>query len=210
VFITLEGIDGSGKSTQAKLLAEALGEDTLLLREPGGTEAAERIREILADPAIELDPRAELLLFCAARADLVIREIEPALAAGREVICDRFTDSTVAYQGVARGLGVELVEKLNEATTGGLKPDLTLLLRIDPELAAKRLSGEADRFEAEGLEFQRAVAAAYDELAAANPQRIVAIDAELDPAQVQLVVLDAIQHSVRRQLGSSGAPSEPS
>ncbi|MDX6663560.1 MAG: dTMP kinase [Solirubrobacterales bacterium] len=206
MFITLEGIDGSGKSTQAKLLAEALGEDTLLLREPGGTEAAERIREILADPAIELDPRAELLLFCAARADLVIRQIEPALAAGRSVVCDRFTDSTVAYQGVARGLGVDLVERLNEATTGGLKPDLTLLLRIDPEIAAQRLSGEADRFEDEGLEFQRTVAGAYDEIAAAEPERVLALDGTQEVAALHAAILDLIRQSSSPGLGNAPIP----
>ncbi len=149
MFISLEGIDGSGKSTQAKLLAEALGAEALLVREPGGTEAAERIRELLADPALELDPLAELMLFCAARADLVERVIRPALEAGRNVVSDRFADSTAAYQGAARGLGMELVERLSDTATQGLAPDLTLLIRIDPERAAERSGGE-DRFEAAG------------------------------------------------------------
>jgi dTMP kinase len=193
VFISLEGIDGSGKSTQAKLLAGALGEGTLLLREPGGTPAAERIRELLADPAVELDARAELLLFCAARADLVAGRIKPALAAGHDVVCDRFADSTVAYQAGARGLDPELVQSLNAAATGGTAPDLTLLLRIDPDLAAPRLSGDADRFEDEGLAFQRAVAREYEEIARRHPERVVAIDAAREPEQVHEDVMAAVR-----------------
>ena len=193
MFVSLEGIDGSGKSTQAELLAKELGPQTLLLREPGGTPAAERIRELLADPATPLDPRAELLLFCAARADLVEREIRPALAAGRDVVCDRFVDSTVAYQGVARGLGVEAVQQANAVATGGLLPGLTLLLRIDPETAAARLSGQADRFEDEGLELQRAVAGAYDQLAMDNPRRIAVIDAAGPSEAVQAAIVAAIR-----------------
>ncbi|MCB0829173.1 MAG: dTMP kinase, partial [Solirubrobacterales bacterium] len=122
MFITLEGVDGSGKTTQAGLLVDALGPGTTRIREPGGTEAAERIREILADPETPLEPVAELMLFCAARADLVGRVIRPALEAGGHVVCDRFTDSTVTYQGVARGLGVELVSQVIEIATGGLTP----------------------------------------------------------------------------------------
>ena len=184
MFITLEGIDRSGKTTQAALLARALGPDTLLLREPGGTPLGERIRELLMDPALELGPGAELLLFGAARAALADQVIGPAREAGRDIVCDRFIDSTVAYQGAARGLGVELVERLNEAVVGPCIPDLTLLLRIDPEEAERRgqqrlAAGEADgsdRFEAEGADLQRRVAAAYDDLAARHPERIVAID----------------------------------
>src|SRR5919109_1308120 len=124
MFVSLEGIDGSGKSTQAGLLAEALGGETVLVREPGGTEAAERVRGVLADPAVELEPMSELLLFCAARADLVSRVIRPALEAGHDVVSDRFADSSVAYQGGGRGLGVELAERLSATATGGLEPDL--------------------------------------------------------------------------------------
>ena len=133
MFVSLEGIDGSGKSTQAKLLAEALGPETVLVREPGGTAAAERVRELLADGELELDPMAELLLFCAARADLVRRAIRPALEAGRDVVSDRFADSSAAYQGGGRGLGIDLAERLSEAAADGLRPDLTLLIWIDPE-----------------------------------------------------------------------------
>jgi dTMP kinase len=193
VFISLEGIDGSGKTTQAELLAKELGDGTLLLREPGGNPASERIRELLADPAISIDPRAELLLFCAARAQLVAAEIRPALEAGTDVVCDRFADSTVAYQGGARGLGIEVAERVNEEATGGLQPDLTLLLRIDADGAASRRTGESDRIEGEGMELQRAVAAAYDEIAARHPERIVVIDAAGAVEEVHARVMDAVR-----------------
>jgi len=200
VFVTLEGIDRSGKTTQAQLLAAALGAATRLLREPGGTEVGERIRELLKDPEIELDSRAELLLFCAARAELCARVIRPALEAGRHVVCDRFVDSTVAYQGAARGLGIEVVEQLNEVAIAGTEPDLTLLLRLDPERAEargqQRLAAGADdgsdRFEGEGIELQRTVAAAYDELAARHPDRIVVVDAEGSPDEVHQRVMEAV------------------
>ena len=192
MFFSFEGIDGSGKSTQARLLAEALGSQTLLVREPGGTAAAEQIRDLLADGAIDLDPLAELMLFCAARADLVKQVIRPALEAGRDVISDRFTDSTVAYQGAARGLGVELVERFSEAATEGLAPDLTLLIRIDPEVATERSGGE-DRFEAAGLDFQRRVAAAYDEIAARDGGRVVTVDGTGSVEEVQDRVMDAVR-----------------
>ena len=152
VFVTLEGIDRSGKTTQAALLAEALGPETLLLREPGGTDAGERIRALLKDPAIELDPRTELLLFCAARAELCARLVRPALEAGRDVVCDRFVDSTVAYQGAARGLGTELVESLNEIAIAGCVPDVTVLLRIDPENAEARGQQRLARGGADGID----------------------------------------------------------
>jgi dTMP kinase len=192
LFISLEGIDGSGKSTQAGLLAEALGEDTLLIREPGGTGAAERIREVLADPALELDPFAELLLFLAARADLVAQVIRPALEQGRDVVSDRFADSSVAYQGAARGLGVGEVISLSDAATDGLWPDLTLLLRMDPEEAQGRAGGE-DRFESEGLDLQRAVAQAYEEIAQIAADRVVAIDAGGSAEQVHERVMEAVR-----------------
>jgi len=192
MFVSLEGIDGSGKSTQAQLLAEALGDDAILVREPGGTAAAEQIRGLLADGAIDLDPLAELMLFCAARADLVKQVIRPALEAGRDVVSDRFADSTVAYQGAARGLGVDLVERFSDAATEGLAPDLTLLIRIDPELAAERSQGD-DRFEAAGLDFQRRVAAAYDEIATRDGDRMVAVDGTGSVEEVQARVIEAVR-----------------
>ena len=201
MFVTLEGIDRSGKTTQAAMLAEALGPDAVLLREPGGTEAGERIRALLKDASIELDPRAELLLFCAARAELCARVVAPAIAAGRDVVCDRFIDSTVAYQGVGRGLGADTVERLNELAIGSCVPDLTVLLRLDPGLAARRgqqrlAAGESDgsdRFEGEGVELQRRVADAYDELADRHPERIAVLDASGPPERVHAAALALVE-----------------
>ena len=206
MFVTLEGIDRSGKTTQAALLAEALGPETLLLREPGGTDAGERIRGLLKDPAGELDPRTELLLFCAARAELCARLVRPALERGHDVVCDRFVDSTVAYQGAARGLGTELVERLNEIAIAGCLPDVTVLLRIDPERAEARgqqrlaegAADGADRFEGEGIEFQRLVAAAYDELAARHGDRIAVVDAAGDVAEVHARVMEVVERVAAR------------
>ena len=199
MFITLEGIDRSGKSTQAALLAEALG-DPLLLREPGGTEMGERARTMLKDPDLELDPVAELLLFCAARAELCARVIGPALAGGADVVCDRFIDSTAAYQGAGRALGIELVEGLNAIAIGDCTPDLTVLLRVDPGEAESRgqlrLAGGdedgSDRFEAEGIELQRRVAQAYEELASRHRDRIVVIEAEGEPPEVHGRIMEAV------------------
>lgn len=192
MFISLEGIDGSGKSTQAKLLAEKLGPETLLIREPGGTEAAERIRGLLADPAVELDPFAELLLFLAARADLTARVIRPALEAGHHVVADRFADSSVAYQGAGRGLGGPEVIGLTEAATDGLWPDLTILLRVDPETGLARAEG-TDRFESEGLELQRTVATAYEEIAKIASDRVVVIEGDGSVEEVHERVMAAVQ-----------------
>jgi dTMP kinase len=192
LFVSLEGVDGSGKSTQARLLVEALGSETVAIREPGGTDAAERIRDLLADPAVELEPLAELLLFLAARADLTERVIRPALEAGRTVVSDRFSDSSVAYQGAARGLGVGEVIGLCDAATDGLWPDLTLLLKVDPEVGLGRADGE-DRFESEGLELQRAVAEAYAEIAIIASDRVVVIDASGSVEEVHARVMEAVQ-----------------
>jgi dTMP kinase len=185
-------VDGSGKSTQARLLAEALGPETVSIREPGGTDAAERIRELLADPAVPLEPLAELMLFCAARADLTERVVRPALEAGRDVVSDRFSDSSVAYQGAARGLGVGEVIGLCDTATDGLWPDLTLLLRVDPELGLGRAEGD-DRFESEGLDLQRAVAEAYEEIAIIASDRVVAIDAAGTVDEVHARVMAAVR-----------------
>jgi dTMP kinase len=192
MFISLEGVDGSGKSTQARLLVAALGPDTVAIREPGGTEAAERIRDLLADPAVPLEPLAELLLFLAARADLTERVIRPALESGRTVVSDRFSDSSVAYQGAARGLGVGEVIGLCDTATDGLWPDLTLLLKVEPELSLGRAEGE-DRFESEGLELQRAVARAYEEIAIIASDRVVVVDADGTVDEVHQRVMEAIR-----------------
>lgn len=192
MFFSLEGIDGSGKSTQAKLLAEALGPETLLIREPGGTQAAERIRELLADPTLEIDPFAELLLFSAARADLVSRVIRPALEAGKDVVADRFADSSVAYQGGARELGTSHVLSLTDTVIDGLWPDITVLLRIDPEVGHGRTDGD-DRLESEGLDLQLAVAEAYEEIAQIASDRVVVIDADGSVEEVHERVMEAVR-----------------
>jgi len=192
LFVTLEGIDRSGKTTQSRMLCEALGDECLAVREPGGTPVGERLREVLKDPAIEIGAEAEALLFAAARAELVSNVIKPALAEGRVVVSDRFLDSSLAYQGHARGLGVEEVERVNRFATGGLRPDLTILLWIDPATAAGR-AGEADRFEDEGERLQREVLAAYEELADGDPDRWRRIDADREPEDVHADVLAAVQ-----------------
>jgi len=192
LFVTLEGIDRSGKTTQSRMLCEALGDDCLAVREPGGTPVGERVREVLKDPAVEIGAEAEALLFAAARAELVSSVIKPALAEGRVVVSDRFLDSSLAYQGHARGLGVEEVERVNRFATGGLRPDLTILLWIDPVTAAGR-AGEADRFEDEGERLQREVLAAYEELADGDPDRWRRIDADRAPEEVHADVLAAVQ-----------------
>jgi len=195
LFVTLEGIDRSGKTTQAALLLEALGEDAVGVREPGGTPAGERVRQVLKDPALALSAEAEALLFAAARAELVSDVIRPALEAGRVVVSDRYLDSSLAYQGSARGLGVEEVERVNRFATGGLEPDLTILLDLDPAAAAAR-AGEQDRFEQEGAALQRRVHAAYRRLAAAQPRRWRRVEADRDPAEVHADVLAAV-HAAR-------------
>ena len=161
------------------------------MREPGGTPAAERIRDLVKGDT-DLTPMAETLLFGAARADLVERVVRPALDEGRTVIGDRYVDSTVAYQGGARGLGIAQVEDLNRWLTGDLWPDVTFLLEVDPATAGRR-GGELDRFEREGEELQRAVAKAYEQLAERHAGRYVRIDAARSPAEVHADVLARLQ-----------------
>ena len=192
LFVTFEGIDRSGKTTQAGLLVEALGAEAVAVREPGGTELGERVRDLVKDARLEPGPRAEALLFAAARAELVDVVIRPALDAGRVVVSDRFLDSSLAYQGDARGLGVDEVERVNRFATEGLLPDLTFLLGLDPAEAAER-AGMLDRFEDEGLALQRAVAEAYERLADADPARWRRVDAGRPAQQIHADVLAAVE-----------------
>src|SRR4051812_49331672 len=174
------------------MLAEALGPEAVLVREPGGTPESERIRTLVKDPEAQFTPVSETLLFGAARAELVERVIRPALEAGKVVISDRYIDSTVAYQGGARGLGIDRVEQLNDWIAGGLWPDLTFLLEVDHQAAGRR-RGEPDRFENEGEGLQRAVAAAYEELASRHPDRYVRIDASRPKREVHEQVLAEVE-----------------
>jgi dTMP kinase len=191
LFVTLEGIDRSGKTTQTRLLLDALGDRAVGVREPGGTEVGERVRELVKDASVPIGPRTEALLFAAARAELVDEVIAPALADGRTVVSDRFLDSSLAYQGAARGLGVEEVERVNRFACDGLEPDLTILLELEPEAAAAR-AGEQDRFESEGAGLQSQVAHEYRRLAEADPRRWRIVDADRPPDEVHGDVLAAI------------------
>jgi dTMP kinase len=193
LFVTFEGIDRSGKTTQARLLADALGERAVAVREPGGTAAGERVRELLKDASISVDDRTEALLFAAARAELVSEVIKPALDEGKIVISDRFLDSSLAYQGGARGLGVEEVERVNEFATGGIRPDVTILLDLQPAAAAQRAGVEVDRFEREGAGLQERVRAAYEELAGRDRERWVRVDADRAPDEVHRDVVAVVE-----------------
>jgi dTMP kinase len=197
-LITIEGLDGAGKTTVATALVAHLAErgvDVKVLREPGGVPAAERIRALVKDPEARIGSRAEALLYAAARAQLVEEAIEPLLAGGTWIVLDRFVDSSLAYQGVGRALGVAEVRDVNSFATRGLRPDRTLLLEIDPALGRARTAsrGElADRLELEGDDFFERIATAYRRLADEDPDRFRAIDA----TQPQAAVLDAAVEAI--------------
>ncbi len=190
MFVSFEGVDGSGKTTQAELLREWLRERGRVVvgcREPGGTPLGERIRELLLHGE-EMNEWSEAALFAAARAELVERLIRPALREGSDVVCDRYVDSSLAYQGVARGLGVDQVLQLNLLATGGLLPDRTFLLLVDTEEASARGAGAPDRIEREDGAFRAAVDRGYRLLAERFPDRLVAVDASRAPAEIAAIV----------------------
>jgi dTMP kinase len=203
LFITFEGIDGSGKTTQIKMLTEYLekyGHQVLNTLEPGGTRLGKKIRQILLSRKNEgMSSRAETLLFQASRAELVSKVIDPALQSGKIVICDRFFDSTIAYQGIARGLGVEDILDMSLWATGGLEPDLTFLLSIDFKKGKKRLSGTSpDRIEMEEDDFQQKICQGYRKLAARFPDRIVEVDADLSIEEVFAAIKEKVDRKLRQ------------
>jgi len=208
-LIAFEGVEGAGKSTQLELLRQALEglagpgdrrsgppvgrpREVVVTREPGGTAAGERVRALLLDPEVELDPRAEALLFAAARAELVAEVIRPALERGAVVLSDRYLDSSLAYQGGARGLGRGPVEAVNRFATGGLLPDLVVLLDLDPADGLARRARDPDRIEAQDIDFHRRVREAFRDLAAADPGRFAVIDATAPVPEVATRVQAAV------------------
>ena len=200
IFIAFEGVEGAGKGTQVKKAEQHLreaGHDVIVTREPGGTELGEKIRQVLLDPNTgKVDARSEALLFAAARAQMVTSVIRPALAEGKIVICDRYVDSSLAYQGSARGLGEQDVLTLNVWATQGLFPDLVILLHVEPERGLLRSTEAPDRMEMEGQDFHAKVADAYLKIAEEHPERFVVVDAEAGPEEVFVGVKAAIDRVV--------------
>jgi dTMP kinase len=187
VFVTFEGLDGSGKTTQVELLRKVLeqeGREVVVTREPGGTELGEHVRDVVLHRDLEIGPWAEAALFAAARAQLVEAVIAPAIERGADVLCDRYIDSSLAYQGIARGLGVDRVLDLNMQATHGLLPDRTVLLLVDAAESRQRTSETWDRIEREDDDFVGKVDRAYRELAELFPGRILAVDGTQDPEQL--------------------------
>ncbi len=199
-FITFEGVEGAGKTTQAERLATALGPDVVLTREPGGTPIAERIRDIFLT-SDGITTMTELLLLAAARAQHVDELIRPALEANRIVICDRFTDATVAYQGYRGGIDLALIHHLNRVATGGLTPDITFILDLPPAIGLQRQqSGKThrDRLDREPLELHRKVREGYLSAAKAAPERVKLIDATQSPDAVHAAILTKYQNYLSR------------
>ena len=195
IFVTFEGLDGSGKTTQARLLEQRLrkeGREVVATREPGGTPLGERIRRVLLH-GDDVSPWAEAALFAAARAELVERVIRPALERGADVVCDRYVDSSLAYQGIARGLGIDRILELNLDVVGGLLPDRTFVLLVAPAVAAERTGGRPDRIERGRHEFRAALDRAYRELVERFPERIVALDGAASPDELARRVWEACQ-----------------
>jgi dTMP kinase len=216
LFITFEGGEGSGKTTQLKVLLAHLrstGRDAVETRDPGGTSIGKQIRTVLLDPARGgMTPAAELLLYEASRAQLVHEVIRPALAAGRIVLCDRFTDSTVAYQGYGRGLDLTLIGRLNTLAAEGLCPDLTFLLDLDPAVgllrAARRMTEPQqvhDRIEGEVLDFHQRVRTGYRAIAAAEPERVIVLDASRGMGEIEGQIRRCVVERLRSPMAPSGS-----
>lgn len=209
VFISFEGVDGSGKSTQIRLLLQYLDEQSVpyvFTREPGGTPIAEQIRRVLLDPANRgMSVITEALLFAAARAEHVSRTIRPALEEGKVVICDRFVDSSLVYQGVAGGLPVEFLMQINEMATGALRPHRTIVLDLAPEVALARRTGEeADRIERQSREYHQLVREGYLDLARAEPRRVKVVDASRSVEEVQKDVRRLVEEVLPRRFRGAG------
>lgn len=203
IFITFEGGEGSGKTTLIQKLAASLsshGQRVFTAREPGGSELSEKIRGWLLDSSAKISPLAELLLFLAARAQHISEKIAPALEEGKIVLCDRFNDSTIVYQGIARNLGMDYVKQLCEQVTQKTRPDLTLFLDVDPETGLKRAGGTPDRIEAESKEFHRLVRKGYQTLAAQEPDRIKTIDASKPIDTVFAEALKLVENRLSRHV----------
>ena len=197
MFVSFEGLDGSGKTTQVERLRaylEADGREVVTAREPGGTALGEQLRALVLH-GDEMTPWAEALLYAAARAELVAEVIEPALARGADVLLDRYFDSSVAYQGIGRGLGLQEVLELNLLAVGGLVPDRTFVLAVDPARSLERVGGRPDRIESESEAFHARVAAGYEELAALFPERLVLLDGTLDPETLAERIQDELQRA---------------
>lgn len=196
LFLSLEGVDGSGKSTQATLLADALraqGHDVLLTREPGGSRVGEAVRDILLTPEAQIEPITEAFLFAASRAQHVREVIRPALARGTWVVSDRFVDSSLAYQGAARGLGIETVWRINELAVDDCLPQIAVVIDVPLEVSVARTSGEHDRIESEGLVLQQAVADGYRDLARRFPERIILVPGVGSPDEVHAAVMSLVE-----------------
>ncbi len=199
IFITLEGVEGAGKTTQAHRLAEALDGDVLVTREPGGTPLSEQIRELFFTHH-DMAAVTELLLIAAARAQHVTERIQPALNAGRTVICDRFIDATIAYQGYRKGIDCPLIEQVNHIATAGLTPDRTFLLDLPPDIGCQRKRESAEpltRIELEALASHEKVREGYLAIAAADPQRVKLIDAQLDVDDIHLMLLTETEKVIK-------------